>query len=493
MWISAAGVHAFASRSVARARALALVARAPASVGRSRPEAGRLVLRSVLAHACGLAVALCALAGALASPIHGQEAWPGPDPELLERARALLREVPLIDGHNDLPTSLIETYGTDLGAVDLAERHDQLSADIPRLREGMVGGQFFSVWSDSETMHSGTALSSAMEELDVIHGVIERYPELELALTADDVERIHREGRIAAMIGIEGGHMIENSLGNLRLFHRLGARYMTLSHFGNTDWSDAATDMPVNRGLTEFGEEVVREMNRVGLFVDLSHVSPGTMEDALRVSEAPVIFSHSGARAVNAHVRNVPDDVLERLPENGGVVMVDFIAGYVVPTPPAWRERAGPEGEEMHLRARLGSDAPHWATRRDSVAEALRVELDDTGAVERALAEWIRQNPPPRGTLGDVADHIDHIVRVAGVDHVGIGSDYYDAGESSMAHGLEDVTRFPHLLAELLRRGYSDEDVKKIAGLNVLRAMRQMEEVAQRLQRERGPSRAVFP
>jgi len=431
------------------------------------------------------------VAGALAAPSSAQERWPDPDPQLLERARALLREAPLIDGHNDLPTSLLETVAGDVPSVDLSVRQPELSADIPRLREGMVGGQFFSVWTESATMHEGTALNEAIREFDIIHQVIDRYSDLELALTAEDVLRIHGDGRIAAMIGVEGGHMMENSLSVLRMLHRLGARYMTLTHFGGTDWADAATDMPRNQGLTEFGEEVVREMNRLGIFVDLSHVSPGTMKDALRVSEAPVMYSHSGAWGVNAHVRNVPDDVLELVAENGGVVMVDFIAGYVPPTPPEWRQLSGPEGERVHLASRLGGDAPGWATRRDSVAEALRADLDDQAVIARRLQQWIAQNPAPRGNIGDVADHIDHIVQVAGIDHVGIGSDYYDNGESSMSYGLEDVTRFPYLFAELLRRGYTDDEVKKIAGLNILRAMREMEAVSERLRRDRVPSQIV--
>ena len=244
---------------------------------------------------------------------------------------------------------------------------------------------------------------------------------------------------------------------------------MTLSHFGSNDWAADATDRPIYDGLTEFGEEVVRELNRVGIFADLSHVSAETMKDALRVSAAPMIYSHSDARAINAHVRNVPDEVLRLLDENGGVVMVDFVAGYVPPTPEAWRNLSGPEGERMHRSALRSPDEPVWATRRNAEAERLRVELDDQEEIDRRLASWIERNPAPGGNVGDVADHI------------GIGSDFYDNGRSSMAYGLEDVTRFPVLIAELLRRDYTEEEVKKIAGLNLIRAMREMEQVAARL------------
>ena len=408
----------------------------------------------------------------LSSGATAQERWPEPEPELLARARELLGEVPLIDGHNDLPSSLLETVDGDLDLVDLSVRQTELPADIPRLREGQVGAQFWSVFTPSD---STAALHDAIREFDIVHEFVDRYPDFEFAWTADDILRIHDEGKIASMIGVEGGHMIENSLATIRVFHRLGARYLTLSHFGATDWSDAATDLPVHDGLTEFGEEVVRELNRVGIFADLSHVSAETMRDALRVTEAPIIFSHSGARAINAHVRNVPDEVLRLLPENGGVVMVDFVAGYVPHTPQEWRDLSGPEGERIHMAAFRSPDEPSWATRRNAFAEQLRLELDNQEEIDRRIANWMDDNPAPRGHIGDVADHIDQIRDVAGIDHIGLGSDFYDNGESSMSYGLEDVTRFPYLIAELLRRGYTDEDVKKIAGLNLIRAMREME------------------
>jgi membrane dipeptidase len=418
------------------------------------------------------------------------ESWPEPDPALLARARSLLKEVPLIDGHNDLPSSLLDFAQGDVDRTDLTKRQLELPADLPRLREGMVGGQFWSAYVSVSFMPRGDSLRQALREIDVIHRLVSRYPELALARTAEEIERAHRQGKIASLIGLEGGHAIEGALSALRMLHQLGVRYMTLTHFRTHEWADAATDFPRHGGLSEFGEEVVREMNRLGMFVDLSHVSAEAMKDALRVSRAPVLFSHSNARALNAHPRNVPDEVLQLVAKNGGVVMVNFIPGYIVPTDPAWRERAGLEAEEMRLSAWGVSDEPVWSSRRRELAERLRAELDDEQEIDRRLKEWTLANPPPRGTLGDVADHIDHVRKVAGIDHVGIGSDYYDAGGASMPVGLEDVTRFPSLIAELLRRGYTDEEAKKVAGLNLLRAMKTMEEVSEKLRREDRPSLA---
>ena len=381
-----------------------------------------------------------------------------PDPKLLARAQAILAEAPLIDTHNDLPTMLIEKYAGDVDKVDLTRPQPDLCADLPRLREGRIGAQFWSVWVDSKHMKTGTALHEALREFDVLHGLLARYPDLELALTADDIERIHRSGRIASLIGVEGGHMVEDSLAVLRVFARLGARYMTLTHWDTLAWADAATDRADHQGLTEFGESVVREMNRVGMLVDLSHVSPATMRDALRVSRAPVIFSHSNAHAVQPHPRNVPDEVLRLLPKNGGVVHVNFIRDFVA------------------------KDAAEWTTRKDAAAEELRAQLDDEQEVSKRLTEWSQRNPQPRGSIAAVADHVDHIRNVAGIDHVGIGADFYDDGRSSMADGLENVTRYPYLFAELLRRGYSDADLRKIAGRNLLRAMREMERLSKELQ-----------
>jgi membrane dipeptidase len=386
-----------------------------------------------------------------------------PDPKLVERAKALLEAAPLIDTHNDLPSMLLDEHGGDLTGVDLGKVQPSLCADVPRLREGRVGAQFWSVYAPSGTMRTRTSAREALREFDVALRLIRSRPELELARTADDIERIHKAGRIASLIGVEGGHTIENSAGVLRIFHELGARYLTLTHWDTVEWADAATDRAEHDGLTKFGERLVLEMNRLGMFVDISHVSPDTMRDVLRVSRAPVLFSHSNAYAINPHPRNVPDDVLRLLAANGGVVDVNFIGPFVSPEDPAWQ------------------------TRRKAAVEGLRARLSDDEAVAKAIGEWEKANPHPRGSIADVADHIDHIRNVAGIDHVGIGSDFYDAGRNSMARGLDDVTRYPYLFAELLRRGYSDEEVMKVAGRNLLRAMRQMERVAADLQQAAPP------
>ena len=379
-----------------------------------------------------------------------------PDAALLARAKAILAKAPFIDTHNDLPSMLIERYSGDIAGLDLGVAHPELCADVPRLRAGGVGAQYWSVYTDSANMKTNRSLLEAVREFDVVLAMIRGRPELELALTADDIERIHREGRIASLIGVEGGHMIEESLAVLRIFHKLGARYLTLTHWDNVQWADAATDRTEHDGLTEFGESVVRELNRLGMFVDLSHVSADTMRDALRVSRAPVIFSHSNAAAIDSHPRNVPDDVLRLLPKNGGVVHVNFIKEFVSPGDPAWQKR------------------------RTAALEDLRSRLDDQKAVDDGIAAWEKANPHPGGTIAEVADHIDHIRKVAGIDYIGIGADFYDAQATSMVAGLGDVTRYPYLFAELLRRGYSEEDLLKVAGRNHLRAMRQMEKAAER-------------
>jgi membrane dipeptidase len=405
-----------------------------------------------------LGLALACLVGAASASPRGSEGPPAPDASQLARAERLLAEAPLVDGHNDLPTALLRKVGDDIDQVDLAQVQTGYPADIPRLRRGKVGAQFWSAYVDVRYMAEGGALREALREIDVVHRLLRRYPDLALALTADDIERIHREGRIGSLIGLEGGHAIEGSLGALRMLHALGARYMTLTHWKTTDWADAATDHPQHGGLSERGEAVVREMNRIGMLVDLSHVSPDTMKDALRVSRAPVVFSHSNARALCDHPRNVPDEVLVMLPANGGLVMATFIPDFVAPERIAWNRR------------------------REDEAELLRAALEGEEAVDRALAEWERRNPAPRGTLAQVADHIDHIRKVAGIDHVGIGSDFYVGDPNAFPEGLEDPSRFPYLAAELLRRGYADEDVRKLAGRNLLRVMRRMEVVARELQ-----------
>lgn len=386
-----------------------------------------------------------------------------PDPKLLARAKGLLEKAPLIDTHNDLPSMFLETKAGDLTSFDMGVIQPTLCADVPRLREGCVGAQYWSIWVESATQKTHTSLHEAVREFDVAQRFISSRPELEQARTADDIDRIHQSGRIACLLGVEGGHMIENSPAALRTFYQLGARYMTLTHWDNIDWADAATDRPEHYGLTEFGERVVKEMNRLGMFADISHVSADAMRDTLRVTRAPVIFSHSNAFAIDPHPRCVPDDVLRRMSANGGVVHVNFIWEFISPKYPGWQEKRTAALKELHAR------------------------LDTDQAIAKGISDWEKVNVPPRGTVSDVADHIDHIREVAGVDHIGIGSDFYDVAPGSMVVGLENVTRYPYLFAELLRRGYSDDDVLKIAGRNHLRAMRQMEKVAAELQKVEAP------
>jgi len=368
----------------------------------------------------------------------------GADPHLATSLR-VLQSTPLVDGHNDLPWA-IRTFADaphDVDAYDLRTRTPG-HTDIPRLREGRVGVQFWSVYVPSRAVAEGAARVQ-LEQIDIAKRVFARYPDvLEETLTADDAERAFREGRIASVMGMEGGHVIENSLGALRAFYEMGARYLTLTHSENTDWADASTDSPRHGGLNAFGREVVREMNRLGMMVDLSHVAPQTMRAALDVSEAPVIFSHSSARAVTDHVRNVPDDVLRRMADNGGIVMVTFVPAFV------------------------NDEVRRWA----------------------ALPQEERTQPAPRATMADVIRHIEHVRDVAGIDHVGIGGDF--DGISQVPVGLEDVSTYPALLAELSRRGWSEEDLGKLAGANAMRVWREVERVAARLRTERGPSLLTF-
>ena len=389
---------------------------------------------------------------------------------LLEHARRLHKEVPLIDGHNDYPWELRTKAKRDFKNLDISKPQPSVMTDIPRLHAGGVGAQFWSVYVPVDAVELGgqSAVTATLEEIDTVHRLVRQYPEtFGLALTADDIERIFKQGKIASLIGVEGGHSIDNSIAALRMFHRLGARYMTLTHAKNTDWADSATDDPKFGGLTAFGEEIVREMNRLGMLVDLSHVSPDTMEDAIRVSAAPVIFSHSSARALNDVPRNVPDKVLQLLPKNGGVVMVTFVPGFLSPKVAAWTKLQTAE------QTRLKQLSPN-----------------DPAAVTRGVDAWTKANPAPRALLSEAADHIDHIRQVAGIDHIGLGSDF--DGITSVPEGLEDVSKYPALTAELLRRGYKDDDVKKILGLNLLRVMREAEKVSKRLQSERGPSTMLF-
>ncbi|GAC1475824.1 MAG: dipeptidase [Isosphaeraceae bacterium] len=372
-------------------------------------------------------------------------------PPVSERARKVHAAGILFDGHNDLPWRLRVDGDVTFQTLDIGKRLGSGQTDIPRMREGGLKAQFWSVYIPSA--HANPA-RTVTEQIDLVHRMIERYPDdLELALSAADVERIVRAGKIASLIGIEGGIAIEGDLAQLRAFARLGARYMTLTHNATLDWADAATDKPRHHGLSPFGERVVREMNRLGMLVDISHVSPETMADALRVSQAPIIASHSSAFAVAPHPRNVPDEILKQLPRNGGVVMVNFFSGFVV---------------------------PEFASKMNAARVELLAKHPDPKAFTQAFETWFKTQKLPRGTISDVVDHIDHIVKIAGIDHVGIGSDF--DGITSWPVGLEDVSDYPRLTEALLDRKYSEEDVHKILGGNILRAFAESDKVAARLQ-----------
>ncbi len=369
--------------------------------------------------------------------------------EGLELHRSLL----VIDGHNDLPWQIRTKAALSFDKMDIRQRQESVQTDIPRLRQGGVGAQFWVVYVPPETEKEGGAAKMALEQFDLIDRMIAQYSDVfEMARAAADVERIHQNGKIAALIGIEGGHTIENSLDNLSLFYRRGARYMGLTHSETTDWADSATDEPRHGGLSEFGERVVREMNRLGMLVDLAHVSADAMRDALRISKAPVIVSHASAHTIAAHPRNVPDDVLHLMAANGGIVMVTFFPGY-----------AHPEG----ARAMAG----YFEQER-----ALKAKYPDPEEFKKAWQAYRKANPIPDGDVCMVVDHIDYIVRVAGVDHVGLGSDYDGVG--LMPFQLKDVSGYPYITQELLNRGYSASDIRKIMGENTLRVLRRAEEVA---------------
>ena len=383
---------------------------------------------------------------ALPVAVHAQE------DAALGHARELLRAMPIIDGHNDLPW---EIRTNEISRMDVDRYPLRTPApgqtDFARLAAGGVGGQFWSVYVPGEVADSGYARMQ-LEQIDIARRLIDRYPDkLMLARSADDIVRARREGKIASLIGMEGGHVIENSLGALRMYYALGARYMTLTHNVTLDWADAASDSARHGGLTAFGRRVVHEMNRLGMLVDLSHVSPATMSDALDASEAPVIFSHSSARALTDHVRNVPDSILRRLPANGGVVMVTFVGPFISQAMLDWQ-----------------------AERADSMA--LLPEADRTDA---AYDAYRSRHPRPEATVADLADHVEHVRRLAGIDHVALGGDY--DGTSELPVGMEDVSGYPLLFAELIRRGWSDADLLKLAGGNILRVIREAERIRDRL------------
>jgi membrane dipeptidase len=373
--------------------------------------------------------------------------------KLTEEALRIHRAALLIDGHNDLPWQIREKGDLAFRKIDLRRPQKGLHTDIPRLRKGGVGAQFWSAYVPADTAKKGTAVRLTLEQIDVIQRMVAAYPDIfEMAYTADDIVRIRKKGKIASLIGVEGGHSIDNSLGVLRMLYALGVRYMTLTHSETLDWADSATDEAKHHGLTEFGEQVVREINRLGMLVDISHVSAETMRHALRVTKAPVIASHSSAYALAEHPRNVPDDVLRMVKKNGGVVMVNFYSGFVVP-----------EG------ARLTKDI-------FAVGRQLRKKYPDDREFRAAIRQWLKDHPIPAGSVHHVVDHIEHIIKVAGVDHVGLGSDF--DGISTTPKQLDDVSCYPYITQELLNRGYGKEDIGKVLGANVLRVLREAERVA---------------
>lgn len=396
------------------------------------------------------------LALAAASPAAAQS------PEAV--AEAALRAAPVWDGHNDVPIQLRSRFGnviadfdfedtSDTGPTDPDKEGKVMHTDFDRLARGHVGAQFWSVYVSNAQTEAEAAVET-MEQIDVTKRLIARYPDrLALALSADDVQRAMDAGKVASLIGMEGGHSIAGSLGVLRQMYDLGARYMTLTHNKNTAWADSSSVDPQHGGLTDFGKDIVREMQRIGMLVDLSHVSEATMNDALDVARAPVIFSHSGARAVVDHSRNVPDSVLRRVKDNGGIVMVVALPSYVSETVRHWN--AARSGEEARLKAL-------WQGQPD--------------AVKAGLTEWERLNPEPTASFLDLAEQIDHIRDVAGIDHIGLGGDY-DGMDTGPA-GMEDVSGYPVLFRELARRGYSQADLEKIASRNMMRVLRTAEAYA---------------
>ncbi|MCH8616474.1 dipeptidase [Sphingomonas sp. SM33] len=393
-------------------------------------------------------------------------------PDVQKRIDRILKKTPLIDGHNDVPEQVRENW--KMSVEGLASGSDKrqpnpMMTDMERLHQGHVGGQFWSVYIDA-AVHGDEAIRQTLEQIDIVTRLVKAYPnDLELASTADDFERIHRKGKIASVMGVEGGHQIGGSMAALRQYYRLGARYMTLTHFATNDWADSATDDPKYGGLSPFGVEVVKEMNRIGMLVDLAHVSPDTMKDAIEASKAPVIFSHSNARALSDHPRNVPDDVLAMLPSNGGVVMVNFYTGY------------------------LSEPFRQWnATRAAEEARQKTLLTGQPDKREAAMKAWDAAHPAPTADVGLIADHIEHIVKVAGHDHVGLGGDLDGIPYDQSPAGMNSVSGYPLIFAELIRRGWNDKDLAKLAGGNILRVLRQAEAVSASM-KDVPPSLATLP
>ena len=395
-----------------------------------------------------LTIAVCFpfLSPAMSVCLFGDE----PYVEVSERARKIHQGSYVWDGHNDLPWAARERNDIRFEKIDLWNE-PKLHTDIPRLRKGNVGAQFWSVFVPGKTRHAGTAFQTTMEQIDCVYALIKKYPDVfEIALTASDVERIQKSGKIASLMGVEGGHSIENSLSKLKELFSRGARYMTLTHGETLDWADAATDDSKSDGLSAFGEEVVREMNRMGMLVDLSHVSPATMSDALNITKAPVIFSHSSAMAVADHPRNVPDEILLRVKQNGGLVMINFFSGFVVPE------------SARNLKDMFGA--------RRAIEKEFGSESD---AGKNAMLKWKALHPTIPGDISIVVEHIDHVVKIAGIDHVGLGGDF--DGVDMLPKGLEDVSKYPAITELLWRKGYSEKDIHKIMSGNMMRVLKACE------------------